>query len=55
MSVALDAAWQGAWADFLSNRVALAEWRAASFLQALPAFLSAATTSPAQGDDEHQP
>ena len=55
MSVALDAGWQGAWADFLSNCVALAEWRAASFLQALPAFLSAATTSPAQGDDEHQP
>ena len=38
----LEAAWHAAWADFLSNRIAHAERRAAPFLLSLPSVLDAA-------------
>jgi hypothetical protein len=52
-SAALNAAWSAAWADFLSNRVALAERRAAPFVRAaLPAALAAASSEDATDDNE---
>ena len=42
MAAPLDQAWSAAWSDFLSNRVAVAERRAAPFLHVLPAKLARA-------------
>ena len=49
---ALDAAWAAAWSDFLSNRIAHAERRAAPFLLQLPATLSLAERSCNADDDQ---
>ena len=46
----LTAAWQAAWADFLANRVGIAERRAAPFLHALPEKLAVRLEA---ADDDH--
>lgn len=51
MSHALEAAWTATWADFLSNRIGLAERRAAPFLHSLPALLDNAAAAAAPTDD----
>ena len=52
IDAALDAAWTAAWSDFLSNRIAHAERRAAPFLLQLPATLALAGKSSRDANNE---
>ena len=58
--IALTSAWQQAWADFLSNRIVLAERRAAPFLHSLPEKVAAAAApvaaaaAPGAADDDER-
>ena len=52
---ALEAAWASAWTDFLSNRIAHAERRAAPFILALPSALTAADAAGAEHTEGSTP